>query len=196
MHPATTRTQVLRDLIPDIDAMPDLSPSEFIKVYWTVYKEVFPDNSSLNGAVFEALISMALCRESILPHYMQAHLWDVPVKNYDCIIYTREFSPVALSAKMTLRERWKQADHEAVALRHAYRAPSFLVSVDALEIARRRRNPASVQALIAFVLATGVEFDVLLELIESWGVIPAPSDAVASARMPVTSGNYKSIWFF
>lgn len=117
------------------------TPREYVKKYWDAYKsspyfvESKSDNAknSLNGSIFETIIYCLLYREGILPFYTQAQVAFVPNVNFDTILY-RKASPICLSLKTSLRERYKQADLEAIALKYVHRkAKCFLLTLDELE---------------------------------------------------------------
>ncbi len=167
---------VIARLVPDINSDSDTKPSEFIKQRWEQYKRQYGSNNNLNGKVFETLISIVLCRRGIVPHYIQAKVAHIPGVNYDCIVFTREIGPISISAKVSLRERWKQADLEALALKNIHRrAQSYLVSMEETEVRRRQSDPGSAMALNGFILASSNEFDTLLDHIASFTPIEATS---------------------
>ncbi len=45
-------------------------PSEYVSKYWTAYKDKGIVNNSLNGNIFELIISTLLVRENIVPMYL------------------------------------------------------------------------------------------------------------------------------
>lgn len=109
------------------------TPCCYVKKYWTSYKELGIDNNSLNGNVFELIIYTLLYREGILPFYVQASVAFVPGIEFDTILYSKE-KPISLSLKTSLRERFKQADLEAIALKYVHRkSECFLLTLDADE---------------------------------------------------------------
>lgn len=113
-----------------LDSMTYGSPSQFVKIAYSKYQQDFPSRPSLNGLIFEFLICEALVREGITPFYYQARFAHVPNADFDIVLY-HPYRPVALSAKTSLRERYKQADLEGLALRQVYRnAESHLLTMD------------------------------------------------------------------
>lgn len=108
-------------------------PHEYVTTYWEQYsKDTYQDNS-VNGGIFELIIYTLLYRENILPFYTQAKVAFVPNIEYDTILYSKS-SPICLSLKTSLRERYKQADLEAVALKYVHRkAQSFLLTLSTKE---------------------------------------------------------------
>lgn len=96
-------------------------PSEFIqKVFEQNYRDGYPNNSSINGKVFEFCIAECLLQLGVSPFYYQASLLFVPNVEFDFVCY-HPVKPVVLSCKTSLRERWKQADLEAIAIKQVYR---------------------------------------------------------------------------
>ncbi len=86
----------------------------------------------------------------------------VPNVKYDIILYTQEQYPISLSLKTSLRERYKQADLEAVALKYVHRkAKCYLVSLDENEVreVKNKIENGSVLGLDAAICATSDEFN-------------------------------------
>lgn len=107
------------------------TPQEYVQKYWEALEKV--DQPTYHGNVFEYIIYSLLYREGIKPFYTQAKVAFVPNVNYDALLYNQS-APVSLSLKTSLRERYKQADLEAVALRYIYRrAKSYLLTMDTRE---------------------------------------------------------------
>ena len=106
------------------------SPHEYVEKYWNAYQETGKKNASVNGKIFELIIETLLYREGILPYYIQAEVAFVPNVDFDVLLYA-ESEPVCLSIKTSLRERYKQADLEAVALKYVHRkAQCYLLTLE------------------------------------------------------------------
>ena len=74
-----------------------------------------------------------LYREGITPFYTQAKVAFVPNVNFDTLLYCQA-TPVSLSLKTSLRERYKQADLEAIALKYVHRkSKCYLLTMDSTE---------------------------------------------------------------
>lgn len=117
-------------LDPDFRTVRYEHPHEYVQMYWDAYTSVPRNNAALNGKVFEIVIETLLYRENILPFYTQARAAFVPNVNYDILLYSKG-EPVSLSLKTSLRERYKQADLEAVALKYVHRKSScFLLTLN------------------------------------------------------------------
>lgn len=122
--------------------LPQMAPNEYVLYYWNLYEQSGLNfttdgkkNNALNGQMFELIIYTLLYKEGILPFYVQAKVAFVPNVEYDTILYSKE-SPICLSLKTSLRERYKQADLESIALKYVHRkAECFLLSLDADEVA-------------------------------------------------------------
>lgn len=110
------------------------SPCDYVKQFWSAYKKAKPNGgASLNGNIFECIIYTLLYREGIKPFYTQAKVTYVPNIVYDTILYNQS-QPVSLSLKTSLRERYKQADLEAVALKYVHRrSKCYLLTISSAE---------------------------------------------------------------
>ncbi len=154
---------IVKDLIGKYPINPQLTPSQFIDFYWSKYQEEFPSKNSVNGKVFEHLLVIALVRQGIEPVYAQAKLAFVPNATLDIVLYNSK-TPITISAKTSLRERWKQADLEAMATKYVHRnAKCYVITLDAKGVVTRRKPENSYMGIDKFVLADTVEFDNLLD---------------------------------
>lgn len=107
------------------------TPREYINKYWTALEKV--NKPTLHGNVFEYIIYTLLYREGIRPFYTQAKVAFVPNVNFDALLYCKS-APVSLSLKTSLRERYKQADLEAIALKYVHRrSKCYLLTMDTKE---------------------------------------------------------------
>ena len=107
------------------------TPQEYVQKYWEALEKA--NKPTLQTNTFRLIIYSLLYREGIRPFYTQAKVAFVPNVNYDALLYNQS-APVSLSLKTSLRERYKQADLEAVALRYIYRrAKSYLLTMDTRE---------------------------------------------------------------
>jgi hypothetical protein len=175
--------QIIELLIPDIFIDSHLRPSEFILKYWNEYKsfvvsipsEKRENRNSLNGMVFEILIQITLIRENIFPFYLQAKLAFIPSAIYDILFFTKEVGFIVLSLKVSMRERWKQTDLEAVALNNIHReSKTYLISLNKKEVKARKAKIKSTMAIENFILATDVEYDRFLEELQLFRFSEAP----------------------
>ena len=139
-------------------------PSEYVNKYWERYCEA-RESSSLNGKMFELIIATLFIREGLLPLYLQAKVAFVPNIEFDSLLYSRECGPVAFSLKTSLRERYKQADLEAIALKYVHRkAKCFLLTLEENEctVVNEKIKKGEVIGLNRAVLCSSKDFDDLI----------------------------------
>jgi len=95
------------------------------------------------GAALELLFCILLIREGITPFYTQAELIFVPNARFDVLLYTTRRGVMTISLKTSLRERWKQADLEALAVKHVHRRSTGILA----SLPMDERNEAEVANL-------------------------------------------------
>lgn len=140
-------------------------PHQFVHDLYDVYKA---DNrkapNNVSGTVFELAICETLIREGITPFYYQAKFTFAPIVDFDIVCYHPEH-PVVLSAKTSLRERYKQAAFEGYLLKGVYgAAQSYLLTLsDEYEGVRRKIKDGSFVGLTDCLRADSPEYDELLE---------------------------------
>jgi hypothetical protein len=101
--------------------------------------------ANLAGTALEYSLLAALRERGKQPLFWQAEFNQLPNNFYDVVFFTAEHGPVVLSPKTSLRERYKQADLEALALRGVFpRSRFYLISLD-----RDKNHIANVQRKIA-----------------------------------------------
>ncbi|HCE48439.1 MAG TPA: hypothetical protein DEQ84_07315 [Prevotellaceae bacterium] len=141
------------------------SPCDYIKKYWDAYKEIYPNGgASLNGNIFECIIYTLLYRENIKPFYTQARVTYVPNIVYDAILYNQS-QPVSLSLKTSLRERYKQADLEAVALKYVHRRSKchlLTISPEEAAVANEKIAKGEIIGLDSVIDCTTSQIDKLI----------------------------------
>lgn len=159
---------VFNGLFPDFIKIPYKKPSDYVTQYWSKYQESQAGNNNLNGKIFEYILATLCVRENILPMYMSAKVAFVPNVIYDLMFYTAERGPICISAKTSLRERYKQADLEAIALKYVHRrALCYLVTLEANEAksVQEKIKSGDVIGLDKVVVATSNEFnDLIIDL--------------------------------
>ena len=107
------------------------TPQEYVERYWRALIQA--GKPTLHGNIFEYIIYTLLFRENIKPFYTQAKVAFVPNVNFDTLLYCQS-TPVSLSLKTSLRERYKQADLEAIALKYVHRrSKCYLLTMDTAE---------------------------------------------------------------
>ncbi|RDE71571.1 hypothetical protein DPV83_03090 [Aggregatibacter segnis] len=162
MKMSTQIVSIVKKIIGDYPIQSSWTPSEFIDYYWNIYQKEYPKNNSVNGGVFEQLLVLSLLREGISPVYVQAELAFVPNVILDIVLYNRK-TPITISAKTTLRERWKQADLEAMATKYVHReAKCYVLTLSRDEVKARRSDKNSYMGINDFILANTKEYDDLI----------------------------------
>ena len=162
------------------------SPSEYIRKFWQQYIARFGESDrNRNGKVFEYLLTTLLLRERLYPLYLGAQVTFVPNVIYDLLLYSNEKGPIVLSAKTTLRERYKQADLEAFALKNVHRnSLALLITLDKSEAERlsRKIEKGEVLGLDKVVVATTSDMDNLIEELKYLTYIEAPRIETVTGR--------------
>jgi len=177
-------SKIFDDIYSDILTYKYSSESAFISELWGRYEA---NSVSLNGAVFEGLLATILYRSGVLPLFVQAKLSFVPNVDFDFVAYSREYGPVILSAKTSLRERYKQADLEGMMLRQVHRkSKSYLITLNVKEAAsvNGKIGTGLVLGLDKVVVATEPSFDELIEELKLLNFYkPEKIDVLTSSRV-------------
>lgn len=164
-------------------------PSEYINKYWNAYNSLKNRNANLNGKVFEYIITTLLYRENILPVYIQAQVAFVPNVDFDALLYSKEVGPIALSMKTSLRERYKQADLEAIALKYVHRkAKSYLLTMEKEEAknAKQKIKSGDIIGLDEIVLCSDEDINNLINNLKKFEYIIAGSVDIIKSTQIVT----------
>ncbi len=179
-------SMIFDDIYSDILTISYGSESAIIKELWARYTPMSP---SLNGSVFEGILAAIFFRSSILPLYVQAKISFVPNVDFDFVAYTREFGPIILSAKTSLRERYKQADLEGMMLRQVHRrSKSYLITLnedEANNVNKKIKN-GQVLGLDRVLIASHQTFDQLIAELKTYNYYrPEKIDILTSSRLVV-----------
>ena len=119
---------------------------------------------AVNGRMLEYLICETLKREGIIPFYYQAKFKLVPNIDFDLVCY-HPSRPVVLSAKVSLRERYKQAVLEGFILGQVYRdSKTYLITLSDEQTRERRKvQSGDIVGLADIIRADFQDYDALLE---------------------------------
>jgi hypothetical protein len=164
-------------------------PSDYVSTYWNKFTEHPGSNNNLNGKIFEYILATLCVREGILPLYLSAKVAFVPNVIYDLMFYTSERGPICISAKTSLRERYKQADLEAIALKYVHRkALSYLVTLEVNEarVVQTKIKSGDVIGLDNVVVATSNEFNELINELKSYNFSEPPTVKVIESNQIIT----------
>lgn len=165
-------------------------PSNYVRQFWDIYKKLPDTNSNLNGKIFEYVLATLCIRENILPLYISAKVAFVPNVIYDLMFYSKERGPICWSVKTSLRERYKQADLEAIALKYVHRkALSYLITLDEKEAngVKNKIKNGDVIGLDNVVVATNPEFDLLIEELKGYEFSEPPIVKVIESNQIITA---------
>ena len=186
----TKAGKVFDSLFPSFIDVKYNTPSEYVSIYWNAYLKVPDMNSNLNGKIFEYILATLCVRENILPLYLSAKVAFVPNVIYDLMFYTAERGPICWSVKTSLRERYKQADLESIALKYVHRkALSYLITLEKNEAksVKAKIKTGDVIGLDEVIVATEPEFDLLVAELKKYQFEEPPTVQVISSNQVVTA---------
>lgn len=190
---------VFESLHPDFRQIEYDKPSDYVRTYWQLYEKaalVNNNNNNQNGKVFEYILATLCVRENILPLYMSAKVAFVPNVVYDLMFYTQERGPVCWSVKTSLRERYKQADLEAIALKYVHRkALNYLITLNVQEAknVKVKIKTGDVIGLDDVIVATEPEFDDMIENLKKYDFTEPPTVKVIESNQVITKEKVKSL---
>ncbi len=173
------------------------SPSEYVTQLWNTYEAHPNRNSNLNGKLFEYILASLCIREGILPLYMSAKVAFVPNVIYDLMFYSSERGPICWSVKTSLRERYKQADLESIALKYVHRkALSYLITLNETEAAgvKAKIKTGDVIGLDDVIIATKPEFDILVQELKAFQFEEPPTVKVIQSTQVVTRKKVQTVF--
>lgn len=192
----TKAGKIFEQLFPNFMEVDYKLPSEYVNKYWEKYQNIPNKNSNLNGKVFEYILATLCIREKILPLYISAKVAFVPNVIYDLMFYTKERGPICWSVKTSLRERYKQADLESIALKYVHRkAFSYLITLDEREAkgVKSKIKTGDVIGLDDVIVATSNDFDLLVSKLKSYEFEEPPTVKVIESNQVVTIEKVNSI---
>jgi hypothetical protein len=187
---------VFDSLFPSFLTVKYKKPSDYIATFWEAYQKHPEGNNNLNGKIFEYILATLFVRENLLPLYLSAKVAFVPNVIYDLMFFTAERGPICISAKTSLRERYKQADLEAIALKYVHRkALSYLVTLEANEAknVKEKIRTGDVIGLDNVIVATSNEFNDLISELKAFNFSEPPTVKVIESNQIVTIDKVKTL---
>lgn len=187
---------VFDSLFPNFLTVKYKKPSDYISIYWNAFQKHPEGNNNLNGKIFEYILATLFVRENILPLYMSAKVAFVPNVIYDLMFYNAERGPICISAKTSLRERYKQADLEAIALKYVHRkALSYLVTLEVNEAksVKAKIKSGDVIGLDDVIVATGSDFNDLIAELKTYQFSEPPTVKVIESNQIITFDKVKAL---
>ncbi len=193
----TKAGSIFESLFPNFMEIEYQKPSEYVSLFWDKYESQPNRNANLNGKIFEYILASLCIREGILPLYMSAKVAFVPNVIYDLMFYTSERGPICWSVKTSLRERYKQADLESIALKYVHRkALSYLITLSEGEAVgvKAKIKTGDVIGLDDVVVATKPEFDLLVADLKVFQFEEPPTVKVIKSNQVVTIEKVHSVF--
>lgn len=200
----TQAERIFEDLFPSFMDIEYDKPSDYVSIFWNAYinkRNLLGLNDQtlrgINGKIFEYIIATLLIRENIFPIFMNAKVAFVPNINYDLLLYTSDQGPICLSAKTSFRERYKQADLEAIALKYVHRkSKSYLLTLteaDAISVNSKQRT-GDVIGLDQAIYTLSFDFDNLITDIKGYNLTDSPTITVIESSQIVTEERIKAVF--
>ena len=121
--------------------------------------------------------------------FLQAKVAFVPNVNFDVLLYSSENFPIGLSLKTSLRERYKQADLEAVALKYVHRrALNYLITLESVEAdnLKIKARKGELLGINNVIVANSPDFDELIEKLSEMDFISPGQINIIEASNIVT----------
>lgn len=187
---------VFEELYPTFLEIKYNKPAEYVKTYWDSYVKIrdqkIPNEQTrrgVNGKILEYIISTLLIRENIFPIFLNAKVAFVPNINYDILLYSEENGPICLSVKTTFRERYKQADLEAMALKNVHRiSRSFLITLDDSDaiLLSKKILKGDTFGLNDVIVATSDKFNDFIRELKEYNFSLSPSVSVIESNQIIT----------
>jgi hypothetical protein len=171
------------------------SPSDYVRQYWKIYQEhqfkveKNSNNNNSNGKIFECILATLLVREGLVPYFLNAKIAFVPNVVYDITLFSKEIGPISLSAKTSLRERYKQADLESIALKYVHRrAKAYLINNNQgeTESVRNKIKSGDVIGLDDVIFAQSNEFNELIQSLKKFNFCHPGSIEIIQSNQMVT----------
>jgi hypothetical protein len=141
--------------------------------------------ANLRGNWLEYALLLALKHHGLTPAYWQAQFNAVPNAYNDVMVWSTEHGPVIISCKTSLRERYKQADLEAVALKaHHPNAKFYLLTLDAdkTHVARVRRKISEGEIIALQAIYDETNLDELVAFLKTLTLTEPPATTLRSAK--------------
>lgn len=183
-------SQIFESLHLDFRQLTYSSPSDYVRQYWIKYENYCIGrkvNPSQNGKIFEYILATLLIRENILPIFLNAKVAFVPNVVYDIMLYTAERGPICISAKTSLRERYKQADLESIALKYVHRRSlCYLITNNESEAnsVKTKIKKGDVIGLDNVIYSFSTEFDDLIKSLKDFDFVkPKPIEVITSNQI-------------
>ena len=189
-------SMIFEQLFPSFLDLEYKTPSDYVNMYWDAYLNIRVDKidneqtrRGVNGKIYEYIIATLLIREEVFPIFINAKVAFVPNINYDILLYSEENGPICLSAKTSFRERYKQADLEAMALKNVHRiSRSFLLTLDDHDASTLSKKilKGDTFGLNDVIVATSDKFNDFIRELKEYNFSLSPSVSVIESNQIIT----------
>ena len=165
-------TQVVAKYVPNLEFEVEAYSDWILKTWDEINANESLDNNT-RGSVFEVLVGLCLLHAGIFPFFRQAEVTYVNNPRFDFLLWEKAWNPIALSIKTSLRERYKQAELEAGALKSVHqKSQNYLITLSTREVSARRQKLNSAREysrLDAYVLvdSNSADLDELISYLSS-----------------------------
>jgi hypothetical protein len=169
--------QLLLSIQPSLESIKIDEPSKYVEYIWNKAEKDERLTRDVRGKFFELVIASCLIKSKILPFFWQAQLEFVPLANFDLVVYTEERGPIVLSLKTSIRERYKQAEFEAQAMKDVHRrAKNFLVTMekDEAQSLQTKIDSGVLNGIDGVVVANEKSLDELISLLKTLSIVDTP----------------------
>ena len=194
---------IFEGLFPSFFEVKYNKPVDYIKIYWDAYI-VYRNKSDLNeqqqrgvnGKIFEYILATLLIREDILPIFLSSKVAFVPNISYDLMLYSTDRGPICLSAKTSFRERYKQADLEAIALKYVHRRSlCYLLTLtekDAKDV-NKKQSIGDVIGLDKAIFVLSDDFNDLIDELKKFNLTESPNVNIIESTQIITLNKVNSV---
>ena len=199
----TLAGKIFEDLFPSFFEIEYVKPVDYVKMYWDAYL-IFRESSNLNeqqqrgvnGKIFEYILATLLIRENILPIFLSSKVAFAPNISYDLMLYSTDRGPICLSAKTSFRERYKQADLEAIALKYVHRRSlCYLLTLsdkDANDV-NKKQIIGDVIGLDKAIYVLGEDFNDLVDELKTFNLTESPNVNIIESTQIITLNKVNSV---
>tara|TARA_Y100000385_G_scaffold48843_1_gene45319 strand:+ start:491 stop:1033 length:543 start_codon:yes stop_codon:yes gene_type:complete len=149
----------------NLETRPYKRPQDYVDDLWNIY-ETYASSRNLNnnvpGSALEVIVGFLLDREGIQIERMDELVPNVRFAKPDFLIRSNGIH-VVLSLKTSLRERWKQADWEAIRIKKNYPQTKNYLIVNSKQDAKSMKSKIPHLDLEDCFYIRSNKFDVLIQ---------------------------------
>ena len=183
-------SKIVQDMILSLSEVGYKTPSEYVKTCWDIYQNSVYVQPLIDDFILSHILAALCIKEDIIPVHIRKKPLSGPNVIYDLMFYTAERGPICWSVKTSLRERYKQADLESIALKYVHRkALSYLITLEKNEAksVKAKIKTGDVIGLDEVIVATEPEFDLLVAELKKYQFEEPPTVQVISSNQVVTA---------